>query len=164
MVGKAQRYAVPARAEGAEPIVPGSRATPLVSSPGAALGDQDGAARHPYPFQKSGLTAGRAGSPRPTAVANPRVRVYRDGAHGVTRPPCPIVAKNGYSIFSEAKKFSGRGRAGITGLIFPAAPRRTIESAPARADRPPRAAASNKIPCRLSGWCPRRPRGRRRRH
>ena len=29
---------------------------------------------------------GRAGSPLPAAIANPRVRIDRDGAHGVTRP------------------------------------------------------------------------------
>ena len=32
------------------------------------------------------LRAGRAGSPLPAAIANPRVRIRHDGAHGVTRP------------------------------------------------------------------------------
>ena len=31
-------------------------------------------------------SAGRAGSPLPAAIANPRVRIDRDGAYGVTRP------------------------------------------------------------------------------
>jgi len=44
-----------------------------------------------------GTSAGRAGYPLPTAVANPRVLIDRDGAHGVTHPTCPKVAKNCYS-------------------------------------------------------------------
>ena len=39
-------------------------------------------------------SAGRAGSLLPAAVSNPRVRVYRVGAHRVTRPTCPTAAKN----------------------------------------------------------------------
>ena len=33
-----------------------------------------------------GTSAGRAGSPRPAAIANSSVLIYHDGAHGVTRP------------------------------------------------------------------------------
>jgi hypothetical protein len=41
---------------------------------------------------------GRAGSPLPAAVANQRLLVHHDGAHGLTRPTCPNVAKNCYSL------------------------------------------------------------------
>jgi len=41
-----------------------------------------------------------AGSPLPAAVANPRVRADHGGAHGVTRPTCPTVAKNGSRPFN----------------------------------------------------------------
>jgi hypothetical protein len=43
---------------------------------------------------KLGTSAVKAGYPLPAAVANPRVRIDRDGAHGVTRPTYPKVAKN----------------------------------------------------------------------
>ena len=33
-----------------------------------------------------GPSAGRVGSPLPAAIANPRMRVGHNGAHGVTRP------------------------------------------------------------------------------
>jgi hypothetical protein len=36
-------------------LCPASRATPLVPSPGAARGDRDSAARHPYPISEFGL-------------------------------------------------------------------------------------------------------------
>ncbi len=39
-------------------------------------------------------SAGRAGSPLPATIANPRVLIDHDGAHGVTRPTCPKVARN----------------------------------------------------------------------
>gem|GEM_PF-1751780 len=45
-----------------------------------------------------GTSAGRAGSPLPAAVANPRARIYHAGAHGATRPTCPTDAKNGFTI------------------------------------------------------------------
>ena len=39
-------------------------------------------------------------SPLPAAIANPRHLMPRDGAHGVTRPPCPKVAKNDSTLMS----------------------------------------------------------------
>ena len=44
-----------------------------------------------------GTVVGRAGSPLPAAVANQRFLIRLAGAHGVTRPTCPNVAKNCYS-------------------------------------------------------------------
>ena len=41
---------------------------------------------------------GRAGTPLHAAVAEQRLLVHHDGAHGVTRPTCPNVAKNCYRI------------------------------------------------------------------
>jgi hypothetical protein len=41
-----------------------------------------------------GTWVGRAGNPLPAAVANQRLLIHPDGAHGVTRPTCPNVAKN----------------------------------------------------------------------
>jgi len=45
-----------------------------------------------------GTSAGRAGSPLPAAIANPRVLVCHAGAHGVTRPTCSKVDMNYYSV------------------------------------------------------------------
>ena len=43
-----------------------------------------------------GTSVGRAGNPLPAAVAHHRGLADHGGAHGATRPTCPIVAKNGY--------------------------------------------------------------------
>ena len=44
------------------------------------------------------------GSPLPAAFANQRVLIYHVGAHGVARPNCPKVAKNGYSPFGITER------------------------------------------------------------
>ena len=43
-----------------------------------------------------GISVGGAGNPLPAAVAHHRGLADHGGAHGATRPTCPIVAKNGY--------------------------------------------------------------------
>jgi hypothetical protein len=45
-----------------------------------------------------GTWVGRAGNPLPAAAANQRLLIYPDGAHGVTRPTGPKVAKSGYPL------------------------------------------------------------------
>ena len=72
-----------------------------------------------------GTSVGRAGSPLHAAVVNPRVRVYHGGAHGVTRPTCPTVAKNcsrqGHRAAMPRRRIRrGRARKGLAQPSVPA--------------------------------------------